>query len=200
MLDADAGRLRTVSAIAALALAALAAVWLAPLGALAAPATAPAGSAPGGQAGGQAQGGQLPSLLASSDLWATIDVCSPADQPDWVGVRGSMPGDGHARDRMYMAFRLQYRNTGTGARRWVDIPGAGSSFAAVGSGASARQGGTSFELSPRAASFTLRGVVSFQWRRGATVLESVSRATTASHRSVSGADPPGYSAGTCVIG
>ncbi len=33
-------------------------------------------------------------LLTSKELWATIDVCDPPDQPNTLGVRGSMPGDG----------------------------------------------------------------------------------------------------------
>ncbi len=60
-------------------------------------------------------------LLKSRELWATIDVCSPIDQPDTVGIRGSMPGDGHAGDRVYMSFRLQYMNP---SQQWVDVAGA----------------------------------------------------------------------------
>lgn len=137
-------------------------------------------------------------LLRSPELWATIDVCNPTDQPYTVGIRGSMPGDGQARERMYMSFRLQYLNTAT--NRWVDLSSAASSFVAVGSGASARQGGRSFQLVPGKAAFTLRGVVGFQWRRGATVLLSTSRPTSAGRKSLAGADPAGFSAATCPIG
>jgi hypothetical protein len=139
-------------------------------------------------------------LLDSHELWATIDVCNPADQPDTVGIRGSMPGDHHARDRMYMSFRLQYENA---SKHWVNLSsGASSGFTAVGSGASARQGGTSFELKPVAGkpAVTLRGVVDVQWRRGSTVEVSAAVPTTAAHKSLAGADPAGYSAATCVIG
>jgi hypothetical protein len=139
-------------------------------------------------------------LLDSHELWATIDVCNPADQPDTVGVRGSMPGDHHAHDRMYMSLRLQYENA---SKQWVNLSsGASSGFVAVGSGASARQGGTSFELKPVAGkpAVTLRGVVDFQWRRGNTVVFSTAVPTVAGHKSLAGADPPGYSAATCVIG
>src|ERR1700719_1884116 len=61
-------------------------------------------------------------LLTSRELWATIDVCSPTDQPYYVGIRGSMPGDGQGRDRMYMSFRLQYLDSASG--RWVNLAGA----------------------------------------------------------------------------
>jgi hypothetical protein len=139
-------------------------------------------------------------LLDSHELWATIDVCGPANQPYTVGVRGSMPGDKHARDRMYMSFRLQYL---AADKRWVNVPsGASTGWVAVGSGASPRQGGTSFELKPAAEkpAVTLRGVVDFQWRRGKTVLVSGAQATAAGHKSLAGADPAGYSAASCVIG
>src|SRR5947208_12718677 len=109
-------------------------------------------------------------LLTSRELWATVDVCNPPDQRNWVGIRGSMPGDGHPHDRMYMSFRLQYLSSST--KQWVDAASARSPFLAVGTGASTRQDGTSFKLVRGTSPFTLRGVVDFQWRRGGTVLWS----------------------------
>ncbi len=137
-------------------------------------------------------------LLSSRELWATIDVCHPADQPHTVGIRGSMPGDGHSGDRMYMSFRLQYQDSKS--KGWLDLAGASSKFLAVGGGGSPLQGGRSFELKPGRSSFMLRGVVEFQWRRGASVVQSTWRPTGAGHRSVAGADPSGYSAATCSLG
>jgi hypothetical protein len=87
--------------------------------------------------------------------------------------------------------------------RWVNLSSdASSSFAPVGTGASARQGGTSFELQPVAGkpAVTLRGVVDFQWRRGKTVIVAGAEPTTAAHKSLAGADPEGYSAASCIIG
>jgi hypothetical protein len=137
-------------------------------------------------------------LLVSREMWATIDVCSPPDQPATVGIRGSMPGDGHAHDKMYMSFRLQYLNAAT--MQWVNLAsGETPSFVAVGSGAAARQDGRSFQLVPGKSASTLRGVVDFQWRRGATVLESAARPTTPGRQSRAGADPAGFSAASCVI-
>ena len=52
-------------------------------------------------------------LLQSPQLWATIDGCNPSDQPNTVGVRGSMPGDEQSKDEMYMRFRLQYLDSST---------------------------------------------------------------------------------------
>jgi hypothetical protein len=138
-------------------------------------------------------------LLDSPQLWATIDVCDPSDQPDTVGVRGSMPGDDHSKDQMYMSFRLQYMNATT--KQWVDLSTTAPSFVSVGAAKTARQGGSSFELKPVTGSpgFTMRGVVSFQWRRGSTVEYTVSRPTTAGHQSLTGADPAGFTAATCKI-
>jgi hypothetical protein len=139
-------------------------------------------------------------LLHSHELWATIDVCNPADQPNTIGIRGSMPGDKRAGDKMYMSFRLQYM---TAADQWVNLAsGASSGYVAVGSGASSRQGGTSFELKPVAGkpAVTLRGVVDFQWRHGKKVVVSGTEATTAGHKSLAGADPADFSAATCGLG
>lgn len=139
-------------------------------------------------------------LLRSRLLWATIDVCNPQDQPDTVGVRGSMPGDRQSHDKMYMRFRLQYMSST--AKTWTDLSKASAEFTEVGSGSSARQAGRSFQLKPVTGQppFMLRGVVSFQWRHGKTVLAQVSRTTSAGRQSLAGSDPAGFSAATCQIG
>jgi hypothetical protein len=169
--------------------AAIAAVAIAPAAAPATVGSAAAKSAPSKHA-----------LLASRELWATIDVCNPPDQAHTVGIRGSMPGDGQAHDKMYMSFRLQYMNA---SRHWVDLAsGTAPSFVAVGGGGAARQGGTSFELKPVTGKppVTLRGVVGFQWRHGSTVMLTTSQTTTAAHKSLAGADPANFTAATCIIG
>jgi hypothetical protein len=140
-------------------------------------------------------------LLDSHELWATIDVCNGPNQANTVGIRGSMPGDGQAHDKMYMSFRLQYLNTTTNI--WINlVSGTTPSFEAVGAAGSARQDGASFQLVPVAGkpAATLRGVVDFQWRRGSKVLESATRATSAGHKSLAGAEPANYTAATCLIG
>lgn len=145
--------------------------------------------------------GRARTLLQSRELWATVDVCNPKDQPNTIGIRGSMPGDGNAKNIMYMRFRVQYLDaTGKG---WVNLSsGADSGFVRVGSGEAARQAGRSFQFAPSASKgpFTLRGTVVFEWRRGATVLEETTRPTTAEHTSLAGADPHGFSAATCKLG
>ena len=108
-------------------------------------------------------------LEHSRALWATVDVCSPKDQPNTIGIRGSMPGDGRATDQMYMRFRVQYQTPP--GKQWTFVArGADSGFLKVGSASAARQAGRSFQFAPAAGqSFALRGYVTFQWRRGAAL-------------------------------
>jgi len=139
-------------------------------------------------------------LERSRSLWATVDVCSPKDQPNTIGVRGSMPGDGQAHDQMYMRFRVQYLDPTS--RAWLFVArGADSGYLKVGSASTARQAGRSFQFARSGGrAFTLRGYVTFQWRRAATVLGSANKATDAGHTSLAGADPKDYSAATCRLG
>lgn len=140
------------------------------------------------------------SLLSSRELWATIDVCNAADEPDTVGIRGSMPNDGHEKDAMYMRFQLEYMDPKSKA--WsVPTHGADSGFIALGAARTGRQGGTSFQLgAPKSQpGYTMRGVVTFQWRRAGRVMHQATRTTSAGHTNVARADPPGYSAAQCVI-
>jgi hypothetical protein len=140
------------------------------------------------------------SLYQSRELWATIDVCGPKDQASTIGIRGSMPSDGHEKDAMYMRFIVQSLDTAT--KQWADLgKNADSGFVAVGTAKSIRQAGRSFELVPASGSppATLRGVVDFQWRRGKTIVGATSRITSAEHKSLAGADPEGYSAATCSL-
>jgi hypothetical protein len=132
-------------------------------------------------------------------LWATVDVCGPTDQPHTIGVRGSMPGDERPAQTMYMRFRVQYLDPATHA--WKYLPkGADSGFQAVGPADAPGQAGRSFQFVPTpGASYTLRGVVSFQWRRRNRIIFASTLTTTANRRSFAGADPPGYSAATCVL-
>jgi hypothetical protein len=139
-------------------------------------------------------------LLTSKELWATIDVCNAPDQPNTLGIRSQMPGDGMAHDHMFMSFRLQYLEAAT--MRWIDLASSTTAFVAVGGSGSSRQGGRSFQLVPAAGkpAFMLRGVVDYQWRRAGHVLLSAARPTTAGHQSLAGADPAGFSAESCPIG
>jgi hypothetical protein len=127
-------------------------------------------------------------------------VCNPRDQPNTIGVRGSMPGDGNSKDTLYMRFRVQYLDPTS--KQWIFVKqGADSGLLKVGPADVARQAGRSFQFVRLASkpAFTLRGAVTFQWRRGAAAPFSTTRVTSAGHKSVAGADPKGYSAATCTL-
>jgi hypothetical protein len=131
-------------------------------------------------------------------LWATIDVCDPAARPNTIGIRGSMPGTGDRDQRMYMQFVLEYRSP---SGHWHYRSGGESPRVAVGRGSAvARQAGWDFILAPSSTeTYTLRGVVIFEWRlRGVTLVQDV-RATRSGHVTATGSDPPGYSAATCRV-
>ena len=143
-----------------------------------------------------------------SDLWATVNICDTLRYPNQMGVRASMPGDG-SRKRMWMRFRAQFFNASK--NKWFNVKGnADSGWVFVGSArAASRQAGWTFSFTPPSAgsTFTLRGVVNFQWRvkrrvngKLRTVVVRRARANTkGGHASTVGADPPGYSAGLCQI-
>ncbi len=137
-------------------------------------------------------------LEQSRELWATVDSCNPPHHPLTIGVRGSMPGDGHPRDLMYMRFLVQDLDPSTHA--WVDVgASADSGFVRIGSAGSTRQAGRTFEFKPTATSYTLRGLVEFQWRRAGRTVHAANRPTAAGHTSLAGAEPKGFSAATCAL-
>lgn len=135
----------------------------------------------------------------SRHLWATVNICDTEKSPNTVGLRASMPGSGRRRERMFMRFRVQYLGADG---LWKDFTSASttSRWRDVGSARyKARQSGFSFPFEPDAGQrFELRGVVNFQWRRGAKVVRRATKATTTGHN-VTFADPEGYSAATCEI-
>jgi hypothetical protein len=132
-------------------------------------------------------------------LWATVDVCDSPSHPDTIGIRGSMQGTGDASERMYMQFFVEYRSA---SGHWHYLGGAGDSgLVAVGDGSLvAQQAGRNFVIVPSAGrSYTLRGIVVFEWRLAGRTLAQAVRATSAGHRASAGADPPGFSAASCRI-
>jgi hypothetical protein len=128
--------------------------------------------------------------------WATVNVCDTAKQPDAIGIRASMPGTPKGA-RLSMRFRVQYRD-GDG---WRNVGGADSGWRQVGvAKGNPVEYGWSFTFQHSSSTVTLRGVVKFRWRRGDTLPKQSEVATEAGHRSSAGADPPGYSAATCMLG
>jgi hypothetical protein len=131
-----------------------------------------------------------------SPLWATVNVCDTAKQPDRIGIRAAMPGTPKGA-RLYMRFRVQYRS----GDAWKDVEDADSGWVTVGTArGSTVEYGWSFTFAKSKQSTLLRGVVRFRWRRGDTLPRQSELATEAGHRSSAGADPAGYSAATCTLG
>ena len=133
------------------------------------------------------------------DPWATVNVCDTTERPNQMGIRGGMPGLGR-HTSMYMRFRVQYRDP---AGRWRLVRrGADSGWRRI---AAARGGehdaGWTFEFRPPAAggAHVLRGVVTFEWRRGRRVVEHARELTEAGHPGTAGAVPEDFSAATCEI-
>ena len=145
----------------------------------------------------------------SRAVWSTVNICDTEAHPDSVGVRGSMPGNDSRRQTMHMRFRVQYLQAdGT----WASIGGrATTGFRYVGRANRfvRREFGHTFRLSPPplGETYTVRGVVDFQWRvrrrRNGQVRSVVVRRARAiterrPHR-VRDADPPDFSADRCEI-
>ena len=135
----------------------------------------------------------------SSDLWATVNVCDTVAAPNTIGIRGSMPGL-KRRATLRMRFRVQYLAPDG---RWLAIRrNADSKWQTVGRRRGGRvESGWSFTFAPPKAGGenVLRGVVYFQWRQFGKVVRRARRITESGHTSTVGADPPGFSAGTCRI-
>jgi hypothetical protein len=137
-------------------------------------------------------------LAQSPELWATVDLCNTPNHPNEIGIRGSMPTDGHPHDVMYMRFFVQSLNATT--HQWADLgKSADSGFERVGSAAVTRQAGRNFGFTPSTTAYTLRGLVEYQWRRAGRLVHLASRLTAAGHVSLAGAEPKGFSAATCTL-
>jgi hypothetical protein len=137
-------------------------------------------------------------LAQSPELWATVDLCNTPNHPHTIGIRGSMPTDGHPRDTMYMRFLVQSLDATT--HQWADLgKSADSGFVLLGTAASTRQAGRTFEFKPTTTAYTLRGLVEFQWRRTGRLVHLASHPTAAGHTSLAGAEPKGFSAATCTL-
>ena len=136
----------------------------------------------------------------SKAVWTTINVCDTVGHPDGIGIRGSMPGSGDRRQRMFMRFQVQYFDTSL--QQWHNTVADGDSgFVPVGSARSkVRESGRTFTITPPpSGSYLLRGVVTFEWRQGAQVVRRARKRTSAGHAGTVGSDPAGFTAATCEI-
>ena len=140
------------------------------------------------------------SIYQSPLLWATVNVCDTVGHPDAIGIRGSMPGSGRSRERMFMRFQVQYFNAAESL--WHNIgPDGDSGFLPAGSARfRVRESGRTFTIMPPVSgSYLLRGVITFEWRVGDTVVRRARKRTTAGHSRAAASDPSGFSAATCEI-
>ena len=141
-----------------------------------------------------------PASAAPKDhLWATVNVCDTERNPDTIGIRARMPGDG-TRRRMYMRFRTQFYSQEDFSWKYVSEGGRSPWVLAGSARFLFKETGYEFKFDPPRAgqSYLLRGVVEFQWRRGRKVIKRKRKFTAAGHRT-RGADPTGFSAARCRI-
>jgi hypothetical protein len=135
------------------------------------------------------------------EVWSTVNVCDTLTRPNQMGIRGSMTGLPR-KSRMYMRFRVQFQDTSEDWRTLKSGRLSDSGWVRIATG---RRGehdaGWSFEFKPPASggAHVLRGVVSFEWRRGKRVLQRTRAFTEAGHPGTAGAEPPDFSAATCEI-
>jgi len=134
-------------------------------------------------------------------VWSTVNVCDTLTRPNQMGIRGSMAGLPR-NSRMYMRFRVQFQDTSEDWRTLKSGRLSDSGWVRIATG---RRGehdaGWSFEFKPPASggAHVLRGVVSFEWRRGKRVVQRTRAFTEAGHPGTAGAEPPDFSAATCEI-
>jgi hypothetical protein len=139
-----------------------------------------------------------PAAAGSEDLWATVNVCDTPKQPNKMGVRARMPGNGRP-GRMYMRFTAQFRD----GDAWKRVEGRGQSewLRAGRSVFRYRELGFTFSFGAPAAgqSYLMRGLVQFQWRnRKGRVVARAKRVTEGGHKTPM-ADPRGFTAARCRI-
>ena len=141
-----------------------------------------------------------PPVERSPDLWATVNICDTPKHPNTVGIRGSMPGLGK-RASLYMRIQVHYLAAADG--KWHNLEAKGDSGYMKLGVAKKRvlEGGFSVEIKPPAdgGAHTMRGAVTFVWKRKGRTVERHREITEAGHRSSKGADPAGFSAALCRV-
>jgi hypothetical protein len=140
------------------------------------------------------------STPATGPQWATVNICDSAANPNAMGVRASMPGDG-SDGQMLVRFTAQWYSHSRKA--WVPVAGSATSpWLSVGSArlVAGQAGYTfSFDAPPGGQRFLLRAVAQMQWQRGGAVVRSDSRVTQGGYVGVMAGDPVGTSRTSCLI-
>jgi len=141
-----------------------------------------------------------PAATTPKNLWATINICDTENNPNAMGVRASIPGDGD-HTRMYMRFRAQYYDRPN--QVWSDVKGSPvSQWFYAGSGLHKRaERGYTFTFDPPqgGTTLTLRGSVDFKWTKRHHIVRSAHLVTKTGHPGTIGADPKDFSAALCNI-
>ena len=132
--------------------------------------------------------------------WATLNECDSAGQPNVMGARASLPGDGSSA-QMFVRFTAQWFDESQQA--WLSVDGAATSpWLSAGSARHrSRQAGWNFSFEPPAPgrSFQLRALAELQWRSAGSVVRSTSLVTSAGMAAVMEGDPVGTSLASCTI-
>jgi len=144
----------------------------------------------------------LPATASAAvpEVWATVNVCDTAKHPNAIGIRASMPGAQRRSVKLYMRFRIEWKDPAD--RLWHNTIGFGDSgFVNIGrpKDGGRRQAGYVFPLAKPTTPQQLRGKVDFEWRIGTRVVRRERVRTEKGHRSGAGSDPKGYSAATCTL-
>ena len=134
-------------------------------------------------------------------LWATVNICDTERNPNVLGVRASMPGNG-TEQTMWMRFSASYYDRST--ESWHPVGGKSRSpwIKVCDARFKSRQAGRKFTIDPPSpvTSYVVRGIVQYQWRRpSGKVARRERQKTLGGHRTGKHADPHGYTAGVCEI-
>jgi hypothetical protein len=134
--------------------------------------------------------------------WATVNVCDTKTHPDAIGIRALIPGAQRKTVRLFMRFRVQWKDPSD--QMWHNLIDEGDSgYVAFGPSKDGlgREGGRLFPFDAPEAGKTLRlrGRVDFEWRIDGQVVKRAMALTSKGHRSAAGSDPKGYSAADCVL-
>jgi hypothetical protein len=151
-------------------------------------------------------------------FWATVNVCDTNSQPNALGVRTSVPGNGST-ERIFARYTAQWWSGA--AQEWLTVSGSGvTPWVLLGDAKmTARQAGWTFRFvqPPAGTTYVMRGVVQLEWRdevqatrrasrsrkarqaqRVAVVRERTLLTETGMH-GVQGGDPAGTSKAMCLI-
>jgi hypothetical protein len=98
-------------------------------------------------------------------FWATVNVCDTNSQPNALGVRTSVPGNGST-ERIFARYTAQWWSGA--AQEWLTVSGSGvTPWVLLGDAKmTARQAGWTFRFvqPPAGATYVMRGIVQLEWR------------------------------------